>query len=1006
MLHCLLLSWFAVASSQLILPQYATQQGQSSIAALAVIAERTISESTSISEADRIDRPFELPAVAIPPVSPAEPPVAEPTSTPLVTLEEIEAIQPPRPEPLAPLPTPEPLPGELANYLPGEEPPAAPQVLAANMTRQSADEQKRVPSPPAPPEPTQFVAGGQDRTDFVGPSETPPPMTERSEPQQPEPAETAPKTKSTTAATPTEASGQQNGAEQLVPPRRLPNNPNPRYPAEAVSRRLEGRVLLRVEILPTGETGEVRVHKSSGHENLDRAAIAAVEQWRFSPATRGGTPVRQAVLVATMPRIHTALAWIVLISSLVIACAASAQETAVPTDEAGAAPASATLPTPFGPPTSDFTDSILNNSSFSSPPVTGYRAPSSTVGTLFDVPDLEFPGSTNVLPPELIADQQIQSFDEVVKNVPGAVQVGDGFFNDRFFLRGLEVRSRDFRKDGFIDPTFVPRDFANIERVEILKGPASVLYGSSAPSGTVNLITKKPVDDDFSTFSATFGSFDQQRYTTDVNGHVGDSPDLLFRFNFAYEDQETFRDFGYIERVLVAPSLTWIIDDDTKLTWLGEYHEDDRRGDRGVPAIGGDALAVPPENYVGEPANDFFHAEEYRQTLLFDHRFNDDWEIEIGLSSLFYEFPGSLTSASAVGPSGEPNFERMRTEILEEEEQSQSLITNLTGEFDTGFLHHRALFGMEFVYFNSQSAFNFDLSYPEIDVLNPTYTNPPARLGPFARTDFPVFRQARAGFYMQDLIELSERWQVLGGVRFDTVDFTYDRSFVAGLLSVRTEQTFNEVSPRAGIVYQIVPDDLSVYFSFSQSFNPPAGGGYIVPIELQPELGESFEVGLKADLIEGLSLNVVGEERSQGAELSLIGQITDRWSVYGGYAYTDTKLTDDSNPLIFGQSQRNVPLHSGNLWTRYNVIANEVRTVGLATGVIAQGERTANLAGTVMLPAFARWDAAAYYTQGRWSASLYVENLTDVHYAASSIDEFQIFPGAPLNARVQVAVTF
>lgn len=297
MLHCLLLSWFAMASSQVMLPQYATQRGQSSMATLAVIAQRTTSEAVSLSEVDRIDRPIELPPIAIPPVSPAEPPLEEPTSTPLVTLEEIEAVQPPLPEPLVPLPTQEPLPGELATRLPGAEPLEPPPVLAANMSEQPVAEREPLPTPPAPPEPTQFVTGGEDRTDLVGPSEEPPPMTERSKPQQPEPEETAPKTKSTTSSTPAAASRQQDGAEQLVPPRRLPDNPNPRYPPEAIAGRIEGRVLLRVEILPSGQTGDVRVHQSSGHDNLDRAAIAAVEQWRFSPATRGGTPVRQAVLV-------------------------------------------------------------------------------------------------------------------------------------------------------------------------------------------------------------------------------------------------------------------------------------------------------------------------------------------------------------------------------------------------------------------------------------------------------------------------------------------------------------------------------------------------------------------------------------------------------------------------------------------------------------------------------------------------------------------------------------
>jgi iron complex outermembrane receptor protein len=149
-----------------------------------------------------------------------------------------------------------------------------------------------------------------------------------------------------------------------------------------------------------------------------------------------------------------------------------------------------------------------------------------------------------------------------------------------------------------------------------------------------------------------------------------------------------------------------------------------------------------------------------------------------------------------------------------------------------------------------------------------------------------------------------------------------------------------------------------------------------------------------------------GRERSQGAEINLLGQITDRWSAIANYAYTDTELTDPANAAFFGQRQRNVPLNSANLWTRYNFIQNDVQTFGAALGVVYVGDRAADLANSVVLPSYSRWDSGLYYNRGRMQSMVYIENIFDVAYAQSSVDQFQIFPGAPLNARAQISLTY
>ncbi|QGJ69235.1 TonB-dependent siderophore receptor [Planctomycetales bacterium 10988] len=677
-------------------------------------------------------------------------------------------------------------------------------------------------------------------------------------------------------------------------------------------------------------------------------------------------------------------------------------------------------PSIIPPPNQTTPGSLLEGTVFSSPAVEGYYAESSTTGTLLDIPDLELPMTVDVVSEEVIEDQQILNFTETLRNVPGVVQAGDGIFGDRFFIRGLEVRSRDFRKNGFLDPTYTPRDFANIERVEILKGPASVLYGSAAPSGTVNVITKKPLDAEFTDFNFQFGSFGQDRYVLDNNGYVTSDGKVLYRFIGAYENTGSFRDFASTERFLLAPSIRWLVSPDTMITWEVEIARNDRLGDTGIPAINGDPLALPIERYVGEPANDFLHTEDYRTSVVLNHRFNEDWSLYAGASTVFYEFPGSQTYPVAqVGPT---QFFRLRQDF-QDQENSSSLIVNLTGDLCLGGLKHKVLFGTEQVYYDTESFFggnNLDF----FDAANPVYNNPP--VGPVAfSTNYPVFRQVRHGYYFQDLVELNKHWQVLGGVRFDEVDLTYDRNMI------RTEQRFERTTPRVGVVFQPIPDTLMTYFSYSRSFNPPGGGGFGPTNDPRlAELGESYEVGIKTRFLDYLILHAAGyhitrenvpyqqqvlpfgffqtgTERSQGAEIELVGKISERWDLIANYAYTDTRLTDASNPdIFFGQRQRNVPYNQSSIWSRYDLVDNGCQTIGAALGYVYVGDRTADVPGTVILDSYTRWDAGMYYRQGPIDAALYLENIFDIRYAASSINEFQIYPGAPFSARAQIGVRF
>ena len=684
--------------------------------------------------------------------------------------------------------------------------------------------------------------------------------------------------------------------------------------------------------------------------------------------------------------------------------------------------------------TGAFGDPFAAPSEFDNPIVQGYRAETQTAGTLLSITDRLFPGTANVITRDLLNDQQDLRIQDVIRNAGGVNQTGgNGFFADSIFLRGLELGSRDFRKDGFLDPTYVPRDFQNVERVEILKGPASVLYGAGNPAGMVNLITKKPLDMRFSTFGFTFGSYGQQRYTVDANGWATESHNVLYRLNVAHEDVNSFVDFNYLSRTQISPTVTWKINDETTLNWSGEWHRDRRIGFQGTPAINGDPLALPPSRYAGQPANDFIHTEEFRQSLTLTRQISDTWTFRLGGNSLFYSYPSSVTSATnIVPPPSATDFFQTRADFNKAQEQSQSVIANLGGEMYTGEIKHKVLAGMEYVYFNSNTNFSQSLvgvPFSPLSMTNPIYLNPPA-FPTLLTADIPKFQQQRVGGYLQDYADLTPHWKALAGVRFDTVNFQFDRNLNIGFpLAASSTQNFNHVTPRAGLIFQPWADDdsLTGYFNYSQSFGPPASGIYLNPT-LKAVTGESYEAGFKTELLPGLTLNAaafhitrmnsesnspgnpfllvqVARQRSQGVEMNLLGQVTERMNVVANYTYADTLLSDP-DPLFNNKRQRNIPFNTANFWTRYNLIQNETHTLGAALGLVYVDSRAGNIANTLFLPGYGRWDAGFYYSRGRMNASVYLENLFDLQYAASSINELQIYQGAPFNGRATIALTF
>ncbi|MBN2577807.1 MAG: TonB-dependent receptor [Pirellulales bacterium] len=684
--------------------------------------------------------------------------------------------------------------------------------------------------------------------------------------------------------------------------------------------------------------------------------------------------------------------------------------------------------------------SVLEGSLFSSPAAPGYLAPSSTTGTLLNVSDQIIPETVTVVPRDLITDQQAIHFEDVLRDIAGAVKAEDPMRPDAFFLRGLQIRARDYRKNGFFDPTYTPRDFANVERIEVLQGPGSVLYGAGQPSGVVNLITKKPLPIYRHVGGVEIGSFGLQRYTVDTTGPI--TPTLFYRLNTAYENQDGFRDFGFENRILLAPAVTWLLDDSTKLTWEGEFVHDKQRYDTGVAAIGYDPTVLPIQRFLGEPT-DFAEFYDYRQTLMLTRQINDQWAWNIGGYSLFYGGPESGTyPVTYLGPTplGPTTFLRVRQNVAPWNEQYQSVVANLTGAFETGLWQHHFVIGTEQGWLITDQ-FRGATSTPlnpmttlALDATYPYYQNPATGLpDPATPVVFDsTYRENRHGVYVQDFAELGEHWKFLLGVRYDQLDVDFDRSMVPIFPEVNTTQTFEQATPRIGIVYEAYPEMLTYYGVYSESFDSPGGGPRLTTEPLEPELGQMWEGGVKARLLSNLSCTVcgfhinkehvtvdqydpvhfivvtsqVGRVRSQGMEFALIGRVNPEIQMTANWTYVDARNFDETNPSVNEKRVRGVPGHLANVWVRYNFIHEADRTYGMALGMVHVGRRLGDYNSPTELPGYTRWDAGLYYQRSFFDLGLYFENIFNVKYYVGSLDQYQIYPGAPFTARALATCRF
>jgi catecholate siderophore receptor len=635
----------------------------------------------------------------------------------------------------------------------------------------------------------------------------------------------------------------------------------------------------------------------------------------------------------------------------------------------------------------------------------------------------DIPQSISVVTKEQIRDQSMSSLSEVVAYVPGITSHQGENNRDQLVIRGNNT-SADFFLNGVRDDVQYYRDFYNVERVEALKGPNSMLFGRGGGGGVINRVTKEAGFTSLREITLQGGSFGNKRFMMDYDQPLGDK--VAFRLNGLYENSGSFRNNVDLERYGVNPTATLIVGPKTAVKLSYEYFHDGRVADRGIPSFHGLPVDVPIETFFGDPGNSRVRAGVNLASAVVDHqagRFNIRNRTLFGDYDRFYQnyVPGVVTADKQSVSISAYNNTTNRRNLFNQ--------TDVTFQAATGTVRHTFLAGAEV---GRQSTDNFRRS----GFFNNTTTSILAPLSDPTVTTPVTFRQNATdadnhiqtklgATYVQDQVEINRYLQVVTGVRFDYFDLQFHNN--------RTNQDLRRtdrlVSPRAGVIVKPI-DTMSVYVNYGVAYLPSSGDQFsqltTITQQVKPEKFTNYELGAKWDMRRNLAFTTAvyrqdrtntratdpndptrilqtGSQRTNGYEVGLNGFVTPKWSVAGGYAYQDAFISSATVSASKGAQVALVPHHTFSLWNNYRVHPR----LGLGLGLIHRSDMFAAIDNAVVLPGYTRADAAVFFSiTERWRLQANFQNLFDNTYYLNADGNNNITPGAPRGARLALIARF
>lgn len=618
------------------------------------------------------------------------------------------------------------------------------------------------------------------------------------------------------------------------------------------------------------------------------------------------------------------------------------------------------------------------------------------------VPLSKTPQSITVVPRAVLDAQQAQTLADALHNVPGVVanQFGRRGWDD-LIIRG-QVASDSLFLDGLRTAASnrVAEQLFGVEQVEVLKGPASLLYGQVLPGGLVNMVSKRPRAETFAEAATTLGSHEFRQATLDMGTPLSDNGKAAFRVNALAMNSNDETDHVWFKNRFIAPSLSLDLGPRTDFTILTSYQERRYIRQQGLPIVGtvqsNPNGAIPRDRFTGEPGQDPYRGYQSRVGYALTHRFDNGWTVNQNARWQSFTLNGQLV-ANGLLRADNRTLRRTATD-QHWDGDTITLDTNAQRRFDTGFGAHDITVGVDYLR-TRENSLSYNCSVRDLDVYQPVYGSPincPAN----PRTDSSTTVRA-IGVYARDQIALGERWNAVFGLRHDTAS-TYSTNH---LTQSREDSSDNAITGSGALMYEIAPG-VRPYISYATSFYPNSGTN-VDGNTFKPESGRQWEAGVKIDLDDGAtSITVaafdlerrnvlqadpvndgysiaVGKQRTRGAELGWASDLGNGLSLMGGYAYLSAVVVDDGGQVPSTNNTRlnSVPRHSFNVTARYRM-QGSLAGWELTGGLRAEGGRYTY---GYDIPGYLVADAGVAYDAGRWRAALTMNNLFDKQYYAGGV---------------------
>jgi iron complex outermembrane receptor protein len=646
-------------------------------------------------------------------------------------------------------------------------------------------------------------------------------------------------------------------------------------------------------------------------------------------------------------------------------------------------------------------------------PINGYVATRAMTGTKTDTPIMETPQAISVVGREEIRDQNPVSFAAALRYAPGvrAETFGADTRNDWFKIRGFDAQDVGLFLDGmqlqasfaFATWKFPP---AGIERIDILRGPSSMLYGGSGPGGFVNIISKTPPLTPQNSVETGVDNFGNGYFNFDLGGPVpttdGPSKELFYRLIGTVKGGNTQTDFTPDNTYFIAPSVTYKPDIDTTLTILAQASRNETREQGFLPYLGTVVNApfgrIPTSLFASDPRDDYFRRQQEMVGYQFEKNLTDDLTLRqnarIGHDDVQFQ---TLLGNGYVGTPASAQLSRFN-DFAHDAATQGNLDTSLEYRFATGPVQHKAIFGVDLKSYDIDDLQAFDFATPALNILNPVYGVPQG----FPGTTFQnlSINQKQAGVYAQDQLKLGRFTLVLSG-RNDWVN-TSDQNRLAPDQS-RDDSKF---SGRAGLIYN-TDIGIAPYVSYATSYNPIVGINTTTNQLFEPETAVQTEAGIKVEPTGfdghfGVSVfdlkreNVLttdpnnillsiqtGEVTSRGVELEGVANVTPELKVTSSFTKFHIFVSEDLNPALVGTVPTNTPSELASLWGDYTFKTGPLTGFGFGAGVRYNGVSYADTANTLQVPYYVLGDAAIHYELQNWRFALNVTNITDKIYVGS-----------------------